>query len=80
MDIETIRSFLLWCFVLNMGLLLWWFLFLIFAHDFVYRMHTKWFPLSVERFDAIHYAAMTGYKITIFVFFLMPYVALTIVS
>ncbi len=80
MEIQTVQSFFLWCFILNIGLLLWWFLFLIFAHDLVYRVHTKWFPLSVERFDAIHYTAMTGYKIAIFALFVVPYVALRIVG
>ncbi len=33
MTIEVVRSFLGWCSVINMGLLLYWFLFIMFAHD-----------------------------------------------
>ncbi len=36
MTVETVRDVLAWCSILNMGLLLWWWLFLILAHDFVY--------------------------------------------
>ena len=79
MMIETIRDALAWCTVINMGLLLWWFLFFTLAHDWTYRFHSKWFNLSVEKFDTIHYAGMAFFKISIFVFNLVPYLALRIV-
>ena len=68
MTVEIIRDVLAWCSVINIGLLLWWVLFFTMAHDFVYRFHGKWFNLSKERFDAIHYTGMTFYKICIFMF------------
>lgn len=58
MTIDQVRELLGWCAVMNLGLLLWWFLFFALVHDLVYRLHGKWFKLSVERFDAIHYAGM----------------------
>jgi hypothetical protein len=36
--------------------------------------------LSVERFDAIHYAGMLFFKICIFLFNIVPYFALRIVG
>lgn len=80
MTLEIVRDVLGWCAIINMGLLLWWLLFLVLAHDFVYRFHGKWFNLSVERFDAIHYTSMTFFKICIFVFNIVPYLALRIVG
>ena len=80
MTIDLVRDALLWCFIINIGILLWWFLFFSLAHDWVYRFHGKWFKLSVERFDAIHYASMAFYKICIFVFNIVPYFALCIVG
>ncbi len=50
------------------------------AHDFVYRFHGRWFKIPAEKFDAIHYKAMAYYKLTIFLFNLVPYIALTIVT
>lgn len=80
MTIDMVRDALLWCFVINMGLLLWWFVMFVFAHDWMYRFHGKWFKLSVEQFDSIHYAGMAIFKIAIFVFNLVPYFALLIVE
>ena len=80
MTIELVRDALLWCFIINIGILLWWFLFFSLAHDWVYRFHGRWFKLPVEKFDAIHYAAMAFYKICIFVFNIVPYFALCIVG
>ena len=80
MTLETVRDALMWCFLINMGLLLWWAAFLTLAHDWVYRMHSKWFKLPVEKFDAIHYTGMLFFKIGIFVFYVVPYCALLIVA
>lgn len=80
MTIEIIRDALLWCIVINMGLLLWWLLFFVTAHDWMYRLHSKWFAISTEKFDSIHYAGMAFFKISIFLFNLVPYFALRIVS
>jgi len=80
MTIDLVRDVLLWCFIINIGILLWWFLFFSLAHDWVYQFHGKWFKLSVEKFDAIHYAAMAFFKICIFVFNIVPYFALCIVG
>ena len=60
MHIERIQQFLLWCTLINFGVLLWWAAFFIFAHDLVYRMHSRFFVLSQERFDAIHCAGMVA--------------------
>jgi hypothetical protein len=80
MTIETLRGALLWCAVINYGVLLIWFLFCIFAHDWMHRLHGKWFRLSVEQFDALHYAGMTIYKLGIILLNVVPYVALRIVG
>ncbi len=80
MTIELLRATLGWCTIMNWGLLLWWFLWFTLAHDWLYRFHGKWFTLSTERFDAIHYGGMALFKIGIFLFNLMPYFALRIVG
>ncbi|MCP4653558.1 MAG: hypothetical protein GY858_09305 [Candidatus Omnitrophica bacterium] len=80
MTIETMRAVFGWCSVINMGLLLWWFFAIVVLHDFVYRVHTKWFKLSVESFDKIHYAGIAFFKIVVFVFNIVPYFALRIVE
>jgi hypothetical protein len=79
MTLEIARDVLGWCAVINAGLLLWWFLFFTLGHNQVYRLHGKWFNLSEEKFDAIHYAGMGFFKMCIFVFNIVPYLALRIV-
>jgi len=79
MTIEIIRDVLAWCSVINIGLLLFWLLWMTLAHDLVYRVHGKFLKLSVERFDEIHYAGMAFFKIGIFLLNIVPYLAIRIV-
>ncbi len=80
MDIIVIRSFFMWCTILNAGLLCLVFLLTAFAGDFVYRTHTRWFPMPRETFNAIIYAFLGMYKLMVYVFCIVPYVALLIVG
>ena len=80
MTVDIFLGVLGWSAVINFGLLMWWFLWILFAHDFVYRIHSKWFKVPVEKFDAIHYAGIAFYKITIIVFNVVPYLALRIIT
>ncbi len=80
MTIEVIRGVLAWSAVINFGLLLWWFLFFSLAHDWTYRFHGKWFRLTTEQFDALHYGGMAVFKLGILLFNLVPYLALRIVT
>ena len=79
MSIETLQEILGWCSI-NMGLLLWWFLAFVFAHDWMYDLDSRWFKLSVEQFDAIHYGAMGIMKVLVLVFNLAPYVVLRLMA
>ncbi len=80
MTIETVRDFLGICSLINIGILLLWFLMISKAHDWLYNFHTKWFKLSEERFDEIHYSAMAFYKLSFYLFNIVPYFALLIMS
>lgn len=79
MTFELIKSLLGWCAVLNMVILLWWFVFIAIAHDWTYRMHNRFFQISVEQFNATHYAAFANFKLAVFFFNIVPYLALRIV-
>ena len=70
------KDFFLWGFFLNLGILLWWFGFYVFANDWLFNFHTKIFKISRESYDMIHYSGMAMYKIANFTFFLVPYIAL----
>ena len=80
MRIAIVREGLLWCTVINYGILLVWWLFFLLVHDWIYRLHSRWFHLSREQFDALHYAGMAIFKIGILLFNLVPSIALRIVG
>jgi hypothetical protein len=79
MSICLIKGYLLWSLGINILMLLLWFLLFSIAHDRIFRLHKKYFKLSVEAFDTIHYSGMGVYKLSIFLFNLVPYIALVIV-
>jgi len=70
------ERWLLWSLALNYALLLVWFLAFALARDAMYRLHSRWFQLSPETFDGVHYAGMAAYKLGIFLLNLVPYLAL----
>ncbi|NCF26532.1 MAG: hypothetical protein GWP69_04075 [Gammaproteobacteria bacterium] len=80
MTVELIAAILGWCTLINFGLLIWWLLFVVIAHDLTYQLHTKWFKISREQFDAIHYSLMGIFKMGVIIFNLVPYLALRIVA
>ncbi|MFT7619261.1 MAG: hypothetical protein ACI97A_002911 [Planctomycetota bacterium] len=80
MDLTQLKEFLGWCLVINFSILMWWFVFFTFARLLVYRIHTRWFQLSEERFDSLHYLGMAIYEILILTFNLAPYVALCLIA
>ena len=80
MDIVTLKTVLLYVTLINWGILLWWTLFLLFARNFLYRLHHRWFNLSEEQFNAIHYAGIAIYKLAIILFAFSPWLALVLAT
>ncbi|MCZ6837109.1 MAG: hypothetical protein O7G85_15145 [Planctomycetota bacterium] len=78
MTVEYAKEVLLWCTLINFGVLIVWWLGFMLAHDWIYHLHTKWFNIGAKKFDAIHYAGMMYYKMAIFLFVFVPYLALLI--
>ena len=76
MTVEMLRKFLAWCSVINLAILAVWFLGMVIARDWVHAIHGKWFRMKPETFDAIHYAGMAAFKLSIFVLNLVPYLVL----
>jgi hypothetical protein len=77
-SIHDLQDVLLYCLLINYGVLCIWFSVFVFAHDWLYRMHTRWFRLSIESFDGLNYIGVAVYKIGIILLNLVPWIALTI--
>ncbi len=80
MDIQTLTTFFMWCTILNVALLVLSSLICACARDWVYRAHSKWFPISKEAFNVAIYSFLGLYKILVITFNLIPYLALSIIG
>ncbi|MFJ2987252.1 DUF6868 family protein [Collimonas sp. NPDC087041] len=76
MTLDVIKEFLFWCVGINYAILIVWACVFLAAHDWLYRLHGRWFKLSPETFDGVMYGAMAVYKIGIMLFNLVPLAAL----
>lgn len=80
MDQSTLQTFFGWCTVLNIGLLMLTSLMLLALNNRVYRIHSKWFPMPRETYNAIVYSFLGLYKLLIWVFALVPWLTLLILN
>ncbi len=78
MTIEMWREMLLWCTLLNVAVLIFWFFLYVFGRRFVRSVHGRWFAIPPEQIDAVQYLLMGIYRLAIIVFCLMPLIALHI--
>ncbi len=78
MIIPMIKEFLLWSFIVNSALLTIWLLAILIGKNWIYKMHSRFFKISMEQFSVVHYAGIAFYKTTIFVLFIVPYIVLSI--
>ena len=76
----AVRDFLLWCTILNYVVLLLWFVAFSLAHDWMFKLHGRWFRLTMAQFDALHYGGMAAYKVGILLLNLVPLIALNILA
>jgi len=80
MDIDAIRAFFMWCTIMNGGLLILSFLLVVFAREWAFRMHSRWFTISRDSFNVMVDCFLGFYKILVIVFNLVPYIALVIIG
>jgi hypothetical protein len=80
MDITTVRAFFMWCSIINAVLLIFSFLICAYAGDWIYKMHSRWFPISREAFNVAIYSFIGLYKIFFWFFNFVPYIACAIIG
>jgi hypothetical protein len=79
MGIETMRSFFLWCSVINYAVLVVWAVLVMLWRDGFYSLWGRWLRLSPQQFDTLNLGGMTVYKVGILLFNIVPCVALHLV-
>ena len=75
-----LREFFFWCMIINSAMFILYFVFIRFGHDWVYKNHSAWYPMSVEKFYIIHYSVSLIYKTSIMFFNVIPWLALKILT
>jgi hypothetical protein len=80
MTMSMTRELLLYCAIINYAIVFIWFVAFTLAHDWIYRLHGRWFRLSLEGFDTVHYGGMALYKVGIVLLTVVPYLALSILD
>jgi len=80
MDIQLMTKFFLGCTIVNVSLLILSFFLWMFAADFIYKLHGRWFPMPRETFNVVFYCFIGIYKILVYVFNIVPWVVLWILG
>lgn len=79
MEFEVwIRGVLWWSSVINIGLMILSFVVLMTMRSMIYRIHSRMFPMTEQQFNLIMYSLLGVYKLLIFVFNIVPYIAVTL--
>lgn len=76
MDVPTLSKILGWSALINLGMLTFWFLAFVFAGARIHQLHSRWFKVSRETFDAAHYCGLGIFKLAVLLFNVAPWAAL----
>ncbi|MDD5597472.1 MAG: hypothetical protein PHV82_05980 [Victivallaceae bacterium] len=80
MTIQTLTAFFMWCTIINAALLVISSLIVLLMADWIYNFHSRLFAIPREAFDIIIYSFLGFFKIMIFIFNLVPWIALSIIG
>lgn len=79
-DLSLITTFLGWCTLINYGILILSTVMLLTCGNWVKSIHGKIFNLSDTSLDTLYFSYLGNYKLAIFVFNLVPYIALKLMD
>ena len=80
MNLDVLGRFFFWCSVINLGCSLVAFVMVTAARKFVSKVHSMLFGVPEEKAVETIYSGMTMYKTFIFVFNIIPYIAIQIIK
>ena len=78
--IDTLATFLGWCSVINIGVLVLSTIILIIMREPVASIHSRLFGIHQAELPATYFQYLGNYKIAIFIFNLVPYIALKVMG
>lgn len=77
-DLATLATFFGWCSVINIGLLLFSFIWITALRDTAKRIHTATMKVPEDQLDMVYFKFLAHYKLAIFVLNIAPWLALRI--
>ena len=77
-DLLTITTFLGWCSIINIGLLLFYVMLLMVFRSLTKRIHSTLLNVDPEMLDAIYFQFLGNYKLAVIILNIVPYLALKI--
>ena len=77
--LDAISKIFLGCFILSFLSLLFVFCMIAGAGDYVYAIHSRWFPISEQQFVLVIYTLLALIKTIMFLFFLFPYISIRLI-
>lgn len=80
MTLNQLTTFFGWSTILNSIVLILWLVLILAGRSWVYKIHGKLFSLSDSQMNMIHFGGMALYKLMIYFFNLVPYIALRIMA
>jgi len=80
MDVSNIRKILGWCIIINLVMMLLFISISYLDHDWMYEIHFNFFQVAREDYESLLFNYMAFWKLLILVFFVIPYIAIRIVS
>jgi len=79
-NIHTLEQFLFWCMVMNLGLMFLSLALVTFLRPMVLKIHARMFAVPEDYVAMAMHAMLSLYKLLVFVFFIIPWIALKIVA
>ena len=76
MTTPQLTEFFLRCTLINGGILILWTIAFVLMPDWIYRVHSHWFKMPRERYDATLFTLLGLFKIGWLLLNLTPYLAL----
>lgn len=80
LDLFTVTSFLGWCAVLNIGLLLFAAFIVVVFNTQIRAVHVKYVSIEQKSLNTMYFSLLGRYKVAIITFNLVPYFALKIMA
>ena len=74
------EEFFKWCMIINVGLLSFWAIIMVFARDGIYAIHNRFFPMSRQTHGILMFSFLGIFKIFLIIFNITPYVVLLILG